>query len=46
MKKIFLFSIFAASLFVASCESEFDPTVLGGVILKEISMFRSLQKAL
>ena len=30
MKKIFLFSIFAASLFVASCESEFDPTVLGG----------------
>lgn len=30
MKKIFLFSIFAASLFVASCESEFEPTVLGG----------------
>ena len=29
MKNIFLFSVLAASLFAASCESEFDPTVLG-----------------
>ena len=29
MRKILLFSVFAVSFFAASCESEFDPTVLG-----------------